>query len=146
MKVVLVCGGRDYGRIDANKPLEFPRRAAERARIAAVLDALALEVGKFELIHGGARGADSIAEGWAGKKGFPWRSFPADWENITRPGAVIKLRKKDRKPYDALAGHVRNAKMLEQKPDLVVAFPGGTGTADMIERARKAGVEVREVV
>src|SRR5262249_25506155 len=28
------------------------------------------------------------------------------------------------------------------KPDGVVAFPGGTGTADMIRRAKKAGLEV----
>jgi hypothetical protein len=28
------------------------------------------------------------------------------------------------------------------KPDLVVAFPGGSGTADMVSRARRAHVEV----
>lgn len=33
----------------------------------------------------------------------------------------------------------------EGKPDLVVAFPGGRGTADMVKRARAAGVEVIEV-
>jgi ABC-type sugar transport system substrate-binding protein len=33
----------------------------------------------------------------------------------------------------------------EGKPDIVVAFPGGTGTADMVRRARKAGVVVIEV-
>jgi hypothetical protein len=31
------------------------------------------------------------------------------------------------------------------KPELVVAFPGGRGTADMMRRAREAGVEVIEV-
>jgi hypothetical protein len=36
--------------------------------------------------------------------------------------------------------------MLEEgKPDLVVAFPGGTGTANMVKQARAAGVEVLEV-
>jgi len=30
------------------------------------------------------------------------------------------------------------------KPDGVVAFPGGTGTADMIRRAKKAGLKVWE--
>ena len=33
----------------------------------------------------------------------------------------------------------------EGKPDLVVAFPGGGGTADMILRAERAGVPVRQV-
>ena len=33
----------------------------------------------------------------------------------------------------------------EGKPDLVVAFPGGVGTADMISRAMKAGIKVEVI-
>lgn len=45
------------------------------------------------------------------------------------------------------AGPIRNAKMLaEGKPDLVVAFPGGKGTAHMVGIARKAGVPVVEML
>jgi hypothetical protein len=56
--------------------------------------------------------------------------FPAQWDR-----------------YGEAAGPIRNAWMLEfGKPDLVVAFPGGRGTADMISKARKAGIEVCEVV
>jgi len=33
----------------------------------------------------------------------------------------------------------------EGKPDLVLAFPGGRGTDDMVRRAEKAGIEVRRV-
>jgi predicted Rossmann-fold nucleotide-binding protein len=41
---------------------------------------------------------------------------------------------------------VRNRQMLtEGRPDLVVAFPGGKGTANMVALARKAGVEIVEV-
>jgi hypothetical protein len=30
------------------------------------------------------------------------------------------------------AGHIRNQRMIDEgKPDAAVAFPGGTGTADM---------------
>ncbi len=44
------------------------------------------------------------------------------------------------------AGPVRNRRMIEEgKPDLVLAFPGGQGTADLVRRARAAGIEVREV-
>ena len=35
--------------------------------------------------------------------------------------------------------------MLNQKPDVVLAFPGGRGTADMIARAEQAGVEIVKV-
>jgi len=41
------------------------------------------------------------------------------------------------------AGPIRNQRMLEEgQPDLIVAFPGGHGTADMVRRARQAGIEV----
>ena len=33
----------------------------------------------------------------------------------------------------------------EGKPDLVVAFKGGTGTADMVRRAKKHNIKVIEV-
>lgn len=35
--------------------------------------------------------------------------------------------------------------MLREKPDLVVAFPGGPGTRDMISQAKKARVKVIEI-
>jgi hypothetical protein len=41
------------------------------------------------------------------------------------------------------AGPRRNALMLDrERPVLVVAFPGGTGTRDMVRRARAAQVPV----
>ena len=45
-----------------------------------------------------------------------------------------------------LAPPLRNQRMLDEgKPDLVVAFPGGGGTKDMVRRAVKAGVPIHEV-
>jgi len=35
-------------------------------------------------------------------------------------------------------------RMIEWRPDLLVVFAGGKGTADMVRRARAAGVEVIE--
>lgn len=44
------------------------------------------------------------------------------------------------------AGPIRNQRMLDEgKPDLVVAFPGDKGTADMVRRARTASLEVLEI-
>ena len=43
-------------------------------------------------------------------------------------------------------GHIRNQQMIDEgKPDLVVAFKGGTGTADMTRRAKKHNIKVIEV-
>lgn len=80
------------------------------------------------LIEGGARGADRLAATWARFNDVPVRTFPADWRT-----------------YGKRAGHIRNGDMLFiGKPDLVIAFPGGRGTADMVAQARAAGVRVVE--
>ena len=81
------------------------------------------------VIHGAARGADRLGQAWAHARKIEELPFPADWNR-----------------YLKRAGPVRNAKMLrEGKPELVVAFPGGPGTRDMIARSREAGVEVLEI-
>lgn len=81
------------------------------------------------LIEGGYRGADRMARKFAEWAGIPVETFKADWDT-----------------YGKAAGPIRNKRMLiEGKPDLVVAFPGNDGTANMIEQARAAGVEVLEI-
>lgn len=78
------------------------------------------------IIQGEARGADLMAKAWAVERGIPTMDFPADWDK-----------------HGKSAGHIRNNQMLvEGKPDLVLAFLGGKGTANMVASARKAGVRV----
>ncbi len=99
------------------------RRFNNQASVNAVLDALPVTT----VIHGGARGADTCAANWAATHTtVGTESFPADWEKHGRS-----------------AGIIRNAQMLKEgQPDLVVAFTGGRGTADMVRRAKGAGVRV----
>jgi hypothetical protein len=93
------------------------------------LDAIAAELGGITLVTGGASGADALAERWANNRGHHNRIYPAEW-----------------RVHGVAAGPIRNERMLQEtSPVLVVAFPGGRGTADMVARARAAGVEVREV-
>lgn len=82
--------------------------------------------GQFVLIHGDARGADRIADEWAKEALVEIEKYPADW-----------------KKHGKAAGPIRNRQMLKKgRPDYVIAFPGGKGTADMVDIAKKAGVEV----
>jgi len=77
------------------------------------------------VIDGKSRGADSFAHTWAALSGIETLRFPAEWK------------------YGKGAGPARNEQMLKEgKPDLVIAFPGGEGTADMTQRAIRAGVPV----
>lgn len=86
------------------------------------------------VVHGDARGADAHAKQAAIELGIEQRPYPADWQI-----------------YGRCAGPVRNQHMLtvEHRPeepiDLVLAFPlkHSIGTWDMVERAEKAGIEVR---
>jgi len=41
---------------------------------------------------------------------------------------------------------MRNQQMVDYGLDGLAAFPGGNGTADMVRRARAAGVTVMEVL
>ncbi|MDE2426268.1 MAG: DUF2493 domain-containing protein [Elusimicrobia bacterium] len=127
---LLVCGGRDFN---------------DKEAVWSALDSVVVDFGVVDvLIEGEASGADHLGRLWAEHRGITVIPCPADWSNIAVPGAVVRYRQG--KPYNAAAGGMRNQRMLtDHAPDLVVAFPGGNGTADMVEKARRAGVEVVEV-
>lgn len=111
---VLVCGGRDYN---------------DAKTVREVLDRLHKETPFSCVIHGAARGADTLAGLWAKRSEVPVEAYTAAWSR-----------------YGRAAGMIRNEQMLrEGRPDLVVAFPGGVGTAGMVRIARAAGVRVEAV-
>jgi hypothetical protein len=112
MSVVLVCGGRDF---------------VDERLLYRVLDRRHAMAPFSKLVHGNARGADSMAARWATDRAVPVVGYPAQWDL-----------------YGRSAGPRRNAQMLElEKPDLVIAFPtGGPGTADMIGKAHTANIRV----
>lgn len=118
---VLVCGGRDFSKFDAFNWLER-YLLDELAHATGCFSALSIDA----IIHGGARGADEGAAEWAKSEDIPSRAYAADW-----------------KKHGKAAGPIRNQKMIDEaKPDFVVAFPGGRGTADMLRRARDHGIQI----
>lgn len=102
------------------------RDYADRSGLYAALDAL--DPKPTTIISGMASGADQLAWYWARSRNVPVLEFPANWRE-----------------HGKAAGPLRNERMLtEGRPDMVMAFPGGRGTADMKRRAKKAGIEVRD--
>jgi YspA, cpYpsA-related SLOG family len=92
------------------------------------LNELSRDAGWTTIIEGGARGADRQAREWALDNGLDVQTFDADWH-----------------AHGRAAGPLRNQRMLDEgQPDLVVAFPGGRGTADMVRQARARGITVHE--
>jgi hypothetical protein len=100
------------------------RNFTDQALLDKALAALILHPHDAVIIHGDARGADRMGAQWGFDHGAAIESYPADWAR-----------------YRGAAGPIRNQAMLDHgKPDVVLAFPGGKDTADMVSRARRRGV------
>jgi hypothetical protein len=112
---VLVCGGRTFD---------------DDVTLYDTLNKINTEVDIIDvIISGNARGADQLGEEYAKDNNIETEVYPAQW-NL----------------YGKSAGYKRNTQMLvEGKPDLVIAFPGGKGTAMMVKIAKEADVDVMEV-
>lgn len=86
---------------------------------------------KFDIdfiVHGGAKGADSLVENWAKANNVKTEVFRANWNQ-----------------YGNSAGAIRNVKMYDSyRPDIVIAFPGGNGTAHAISMAKSRNISVIE--
>lgn len=114
---VLVCGGRDW------------RSSGE---VHAALADLKAEHGRrLIVIHGGCRGADSIAKEWC----YDNQVHAAEVEPIWYVNGELQRR----------AGPERNEAMLLLQPELVLALPGGSGTAHMVSQARAARITIQEL-
>jgi hypothetical protein len=111
---VLVCGSRGWESV------------SQVRMVYAKLDA----IGPTEIISGGARGADRVAEVWAKTNSVPITVFTPNWNK-----------------YGRRAGILRNNQMLDTNPDLVLAFWDGvsTGTKHTINEARKRGMKVEVI-
>lgn len=96
--------------------------------VEEVLDYADEKGGILFVITGGARGADALAERWCRERGRLCAVVRAAWQH-----------------HGKWAGPARNQAMLGLGAEAVIAFPGGAGTADMVRRARAAGVRVWEV-
>jgi hypothetical protein len=103
------------------------RAYSDSAKVFATLDKLHAEKKITCIIEGGASGADRLAGEWAKKNGVKLEVYRAEWQR-----------------FGLKAGPLRNKRMLvEGMPDLVVAFPGGHGTANMMLAAGEAGISVK---
>lgn len=97
--------------------------------VNTVLYAIHMKNPITEIIEGGASGADTCARNFANKAGIKVTTVPAKWKELGN-----------------YAGFYRNNQMADMKPDLVVAFPGGKGTAMMIQIARKRDIPIKKIV
>ncbi|AOV17982.1 hypothetical protein BJI67_13750 [Acidihalobacter aeolianus] len=81
------------------------------------------------VMHGGSSETDSLAQAWADQQGIPTEIYAAEWRRL-----------------GFAAGPARHGRIFDEgRPDLLVAFPGGRGTPDLVARARASGVPILDL-
>lgn len=98
-----------------------------------------------EIVYGDARGADKLAKDWADANGIKTKAFPAEWDNLKQPGAVIKERvnpwNKKKEKYNSNAGFYRNGLMADYADAVIAVQTKGytNGTQDMFKKMKAKG-------
>lgn len=112
MTTVLVTGSRDY-QGDLTPYLD---------QVGVMMSSLSLG-SEVTLIHGGAKGVDTIAAANGAKRGWTVVEYAANWDL-----------------YKKLAGPIRNAAMVKQRPHLAFAalLPDSIGTRDCLKQLAKS--------
>ncbi len=128
-EAIVVAGSRDYNDYEQFRDIleeylimEFPKDS-------------------IIFISGKARsGPDDMIIRWCRENGRAWTEFPADWDDISVPGAFVK-RNRMGAMYNARAGHMRNAQMAEACSRALIFWDcSSPGTKNMIDEAEKHGI------
>jgi len=114
---ILICGSREFS--DYNN---FSRRMDEYLSSS--------DMSQIEIVSGGAKGADSLAQRYAEERQLKFTLFPADWQQ-----------------YGRSAGYIRNGEMAKYcsgPKNTCVAFWDGKslGTKHMMHTALKERMSV----
>jgi len=104
------------------------RNYPDKENCLYILDNICKEYNIYRIISGGAKGPDQWAIEYAKYKNIKVDVFPAEWDK-----------------YGKIAGYKRNLDMLQENPDLVLAFWDGEskGTEHTIKNAVQKDIEVR---
>jgi predicted Rossmann-fold nucleotide-binding protein len=113
MKVVIVCGGRDY----------VPSRY-DRQILITLLDYLAAEL----VMQGGASGVDTWAAEVAAMQQYQIETMRPDYDHYASKRAPLVRN------YEMAQAAKPNG--------VCIAFPGGTGTAHMVRAARQNSLRI----
>lgn len=124
-------GGKHFWESQFTIAVTGGRNLSDQKLVADTLSKVYDETPFTILVHGGAKGADHLSARWAldSRCEVSAIMFRAEW-----------------KAHGRGAGPKRNETMLAvTEPFLLVAFKGGTGTADCVRRAREKNIRVLEV-
>lgn len=118
---IIIAGGRDFNNYDLVQDVLLDMYLHLISDNIAVRD--------IQFVLGGAKGADSLGEKFADEYGFDKKMFIPDWQSQGKK-----------------AGILRNHEMGDYGTHLVAFWDGKSrGTKDMIDYAKKKGLEVKVI-
>ena len=122
---ILITGSRHF---DPHNPRNY--QLMQQALSTAAKNLYAAGATDITVVHGGASGADTLADIVASSLGFTIKRYPAKWHL-----------------YGKKAGPIRNEEMVAHGADIVLAFPAAVspGTKNCMSVARRAGITVVNV-
>jgi len=126
-----------------------PRNFNDYKEVCKAIESTQLDIS--EIVHGDATGVDTLAGDYANEKKISCKVFPANWNDLTAPGATIKVNTFGKK-YNAKAGFDRNKKTAQYasenedgKIPVCISIKMNTpGTDNMVKTAKEAGLMVYE--
>jgi len=131
---ILVTGSRDW----ADENLIAGALLHETSRVPASRGIV--------VVHGGARGADTMAHRVAVHYEWQVERHPADWgAPCGKCNPRHRIAGKDGNTYCPLAGHRRNQAMVDLGADVMLAFikDRSRGATHCADAATRAGIPVR---
>lgn len=119
---ILITGSRHF---DPHNPRNY--QLMHQALSTTAQKLYAAGAADITVVHGGASGADTLADIIASSLGFTIERYPAQW-NL----------------YGKQAGPIRNEEMVARGANIVLAFPAAVspGTKHCMSVARRAGITV----
>lgn len=122
---ILVTGSRHF---DSYNPYNY--QLMQKALSTTAQKLYAAGASDITVVHGGASGADTLADIVASNLGFTIERHPAQWHL-----------------YGKKAGPIRNEEMVARGANIVLAFPAAVsrGTKHCMTVARQAGITVVNV-
>ena len=122
---ILITGSRHF---DPHNPRNY--QLMHQALSTTAQKLYAAGAADITVVHGGASGADTLADIIASSLGFTIERYPAQWHL-----------------YGKKAGPIRNEEMVARGADIVLAFPAAVspGTKHCMSVAHRSGITVVNV-
>lgn len=136
--IVLVCGDRNWANRFSFETGPTPKGTEDFNYFMEVMGDVNALRGIDKIYQGGQRGADQLARYWAWLSSTAMKQTDAEWDRYHKGAGPIR----NQKQLDLMMKELWETGSKGYVMAFHRSFNQSTGTRDMVDRARKAGLEV----